>query len=184
MSGQIRVLHVEDVDAFADLGATMLERQDEQLPVSTVTDGTEGLVHLETETVDVAPSVETAWATVATGTVTLEAPIDWTVMADRRRLQQLFENLQRNAIEHGGESVTVTVDSLADGFYVADGGPDIPADGRGQVFEMEFSTSDEGTGLGLSIVKQIAEVHGWQIRIEESDSGGARFEIRGVTVVP
>jgi len=47
---------------------------------------------------------------------------------DRSRLRQLLENLLRNAVEHGGENVTVTVGNLPDGFYVADDGPGIPPD--------------------------------------------------------
>ncbi|ERH05385.1 MAG: hypothetical protein J07HN4v3_00982, partial [Halonotius sp. J07HN4] len=33
------------------------------------------------------------------------------------------------------------------------------------------------------IVKQIVEAHGWSITVSESDDGGARFDISGVTFV-
>ncbi len=38
----------------------------------------------------------------------------------------------------------------------------------------------ESTGFGLSIVYAIANAHGWNIAITESDRGGARFEFTDV----
>ena len=35
-----------------------------------------------------------------------------------------------------------------------------------------------GTGLGMYIVHGLARVHGGEVRIADSDSGGARLEIR------
>ena len=106
-----------------------------------------------------------------------------TVEADRSRLQQVFENLYRNAAEHSGESVTIRVGEMNGGFYVADTGPGIPESEREAVFEAGYSTNEEGTGFGLRIVKQIIEAHGWEIAVTESEQGGARFEITGVETV-
>lgn len=102
------------------------------------------------------------------------------ILADRSRLRQLLENLFRNAVEHGGDDVTVTVGELDHGFYVEDDGPGIPEEDREEVFETGYSTSDEGTGLGLCIVKEIIEAHDWEIRVIEGTDGGVRFEITGV----
>ena len=52
------------------------------------------------------------------------------VLAETSRLRTLFENRFRNAVEHGGGSVTVSVGELSDGFYVEDDGREIPADRR------------------------------------------------------
>ncbi|MDF9744871.1 PAS domain S-box protein [Natrinema salsiterrestre] len=67
------------------------------------------------------------------------------------------------------------------GFYVADSGLGLPDD-RESLFEFGYTTSPEGTGFGLAIVEQIAEAHGWEVSAGESRDGGARFEIRGVSV--
>jgi len=48
------------------------------------------------------------------------------------------------------------------------------------VFEAGYSTASEGTGFGLAIVADIAAVHGWDVSVTDSESGGARFEITGV----
>jgi len=85
------------------------------------------------------------------------------------------------AVENGG-GVTVTLGDIDDasGFYVADDGPGIPEDERNTVFEAGYSTASEGTGFGLAIVADIAAVHGWDVSVTDSESGGARFEITGV----
>jgi PAS domain S-box-containing protein len=134
----------------------------------------------DTHSVSLADVVETAWSAVETTDTELTIEEDLgTIEADESRLRELFENLFRNAIEHGGEDVTVRVGELANerGFFVEDGGPGIPADEREQVFDHGFSTSEEGTGFGLPIVRRIAEAHDWNTTVSEGESGGARFEI-------
>jgi len=69
---------------------------------------------------------------------------------------------------------------LENGFYVEDTGDGIPESERERVFETGYSTNHDGTGFGLGIVNQIVNAHGWQILATESESGGARFEIRDV----
>ena len=51
------------------------------------------------------------------------------------------------------------------------------------MFEPGHTTADDGTGFGLAIVERIAEAHDWSVSVTESDSGGARFEFRGVDFV-
>ena len=143
---------------------------------------------------DLSAVADAAWENVEADGASYDTEGDVTVAADRERLQQLLENLFRNAVEHGsashrpsdddaergGESVTIRVGPLEDGegFYVADDGPGIPEDERDSVFEHGYSTVDGGTGLGLAIVRRVAEAHDWTVSVGESESGGARFEIR------
>ncbi|WP_158854500.1 PAS domain-containing protein [Halorhabdus sp. CUG00001] len=120
-----------------------------------------------------------AWGYVDTDaaalTVREEAPV---VAGDPGRLTQLFENLFRNAVEHGGTDVQITVGSLADrpGFYVEDDGDGIPPDRRETVFDHGVTTNEGGTGFGLSIVEDIAHAHGWDVSVTDGTDGGARFE--------
>jgi len=133
-----------------------------------------------TDTAEIAiRSVATeAWGYVDTSTASLAVDDVPTVAGDSSRLTQLFENLFRNAVEHGGEAVTVTVGALeeADGFYVEDDGPGIPPEKREKVFEHGVTTNEGGTGFGLSIVNDIARAHGWSVRVTTGTDGGARFE--------
>ena len=133
----------------------------------------------DVEPIELGAVADRAWRSVDTRAATLELGDLGTAPADDERLQELFENLYRNAVEHGGDEVAVTVDSLDDGrgFYVADDGPGISEDERDIVFEHGFSTSKRGTGFGLSIVENIATAHGWDVSVAESAAGGARFEV-------
>ena len=87
---------------------------------------------------------------------------------------------RQGAGEGGGPAVTVTVGDCDGGVYVADDGPGVDEEIRDHVFEAGYSTSQDGTGFGLRIVAQIADAHGWDVRLSESTEGGARFEITGI----
>lgn len=134
----------------------------------------------DVELVSLAEVAEHSWQTVETCQATLDAEIPRVIEADQNRLQQLFENLYANAIKHGGQDVTVSVGAIDEGFYVADTGSGIPDGERDAIFEIGYSTDDDGTGVGLRIVERIAEAHGWDITVADSEHGGARFEITGV----
>jgi len=136
----------------------------------------------ETEIVSLGEIVKSCWEMVDVADAELVVTGELELNADRDRLQQLFENLFRNSVEHGGDDVTITVGPLAEttGFFVEDTGPGIPAANQNEIFQSGYTTSRQGTGFGLSIVKEIAEAHGWSIRVTTADSGGARFEVETV----
>jgi len=136
----------------------------------------------ERERIALTDIVSACWHNVETGDATITTDGQATLAADRSRMAQALENLFRNAIEHGGESVVITVGVLNTkrGFYVADDGPGIPEADREDVFDSGYTTNDDGTGFGLAIVSRICAAHGWDITATESENGGARVEITGV----
>lgn len=164
-----------------DAAVSALERMNEIIE-DTLTLAREGQVIEATTAVDLSELVQQSWHTVDPANATIELKDTVTIEADRERLRHVFENLFRNAVEHGGENVTVQIGLLEDrdGFYVADNGPGIDPDGREQVFDLGYTSASDGTGFGLAIVKRIVEAHGWEIDAGESDSGGARFEVSNV----
>ena len=117
---------------------------------------------------------------VAVGDASLEVTATGRVAASPSRLKRLLDNLFRNAMEHGGADVTVTLDRTDGGFAVADDGPGIPTGEREAVFDAGYSTAVDGNGLGLGIVREIAAAHGWDVGVSDGSAGGARFEITGV----
>jgi signal transduction histidine kinase len=150
--------------------------------------------------VNVAAVARSAWNTVDTEGASFRTECSIEVVADQGRLRELFENLFRNAIEHGSTSsrsrgddsvepsstgsrsktddgaaradsdLTVTVEATEDGFAVVDDGPGVPDDERGRVFESGYTSSESGTGFGLAIVRQIAEAHDWAIELAASEA--------------
>jgi signal transduction histidine kinase len=165
----------------------------------------EGTAVEEPEPVALDEVVAEAWAGVATGGASVVVETDATVQGNRRRLLHLFENLFRNAVEHGStnpasetyesgdgegatgqapangtdvDGLTVRVADLADGFLVEDDGAGIPTEDREAVFDAGFTSEPDGTGFGLNIVHEIADAHGWSVTVGEGAEGGARFEFR------
>ncbi|MEF8825459.1 MAG: PAS domain S-box protein [Halapricum sp.] len=169
--------HLDRIDDAIDRSQALID--------DLLTLAQEGERVTETEVVELPPAVEDCWHHVETAEATLAVETDRSIRADDGRLQQLFENLFRNSVEHGNTDVTVTIGDLPerDGFYVADDGPGIPPDEREDIFESGYSTAEEGTGFGLSIVEEIVHAHNWEIIVTDSDTGGARFEISGVEIV-
>jgi PAS domain S-box len=133
------------------------------------------------EAVDLEGVTEACWRHVETADATLAVDTDLRIYADHDRLEQLLENVFRNAVDHGGTDVSVSVGGSGEtGFFIADDGPGVPADRREQVFERGYSTADGGTGFGLAIVQEVAEAHGWSVTITDAESGGARVEVTAV----
>jgi len=143
----------------------------------------------EIEPVDVENLARLCWTAVSPSVGTLSVGEAGVISANPEHLERLFENLFRNAIEHGttadgepetdGGGITIRVGSLPDGFYVEDDGTGISPERREEVFEKGISGAG-GPGLGLPIVQEIARNHGWTVSVTESEEGGARFEFTGV----
>jgi len=143
----------------------------ERIVDDVLTVASDGRAVTETEPVELAGVARAAWGMVATDEATLDVRTAATVDADRSRLQRLFENLFRNAVEHVGPTVTVTVEDTPVGFVVGDDGPGIDAVDRETVFDPGFSTGTDGTGFGLYIVETIAEAHGWTVAVTDAGDG-------------
>jgi len=149
----------------------------EAIVEDTLTLARQGDTISETESVSLTNLVGKCWATVDTGEATIDIVDEMTFQADPDRLRHVFENLFRNAVEHGGSDVTVRVGCLNElGIYVEDNGSGIPVEKRDEVFEPGHSSAQGGTGFGLTIVKRIVEAHGWELSVADGTDGGARFE--------
>ncbi|WP_299266518.1 hybrid sensor histidine kinase/response regulator [Halorientalis sp.] len=152
---------------------------------------------VDLEPIELSTVARAAWEMAGDDHATLELDDAPTVQADESRLQQLLENLFRNAVEHSATSdrsqaqadstqhattdVTVSLgtttvvdgdDTQVVGLYVEDDGPGIPEDKQEKVFESGYSTAERGSGFGLAIVEQIARAHGWAVDI--ADPTGAQ----------
>jgi len=108
------------------------------------------------------------------------------VLADPKRLRQVFGNLLSNAIkftERG--SIRVELVEAENGFCISvrDTGPGIAPRDQARVFG-EFQQSGAlprrraGSGLGLSIAKYLTERHGGSISLESTKGEGSVFYVR------
>ena len=105
------------------------------------------------------------------------------VHVERQDLDEMLGNLIENAAKYGQGRVFVTVSREA-GYVeilVEDDGRGIPEAERVNVLERgaRLDTGKPGTGLGLAIVRDVAEIYGGTIALEESeDLGGLCARLR------
>jgi PAS domain S-box-containing protein len=156
----------------------------ESIIEDTLTLAREGETVGSMDTIQIIDLVGQCWNSVETAEAQLEIDDEFTIRGDRDRLRHVFENLFRNAVEHGGEDVTVRVGRTGDtGFYVEDDGQGISEDVGSDIFEAGHTSATGGTGFGLTIVRRIAEAHDWEVTITTGRYGGARFEFENVELV-
>ena len=115
--------------------------------------------------------------------VDIDGDEDAAVRVERQDLDELLGNLIENAAKYGGGSVFVTVrrDGQAVDIVVEDDGAGIPAADRDRLFDRgaRLDTSKPGTGLGLAIVRDVAEIYGGSVALDESeDLGGLAARLR------
>ncbi len=151
-----------------------------------------GTLPVSPEPVDVTVLVDDARSRFQSGggrsNLVIDIPPDLPrVLADRRRIVQVLNNLLSNAARHSNELSAIRVAAVRDGvhvaFSVADDGVGVPAERLPHLFR-KFSRLDGeergrengGSGLGLAICRGIVEAHGGRIRAESDGLGlGSRF---------
>ena len=99
------------------------------------------------------------------------------VRVERQDLDEMLGNLVENAAKYGHGRVFVTVEPAQEfvDIEIEDDGPGIPEADRGSLFTRGArldTTGKPGTGLGLAIVRDVAEIYGGSIRLEESEDLG------------
>jgi len=111
------------------------------------------------------------------------------VRVERQDLDEMLGNLVENAAKYGGGSVFVTIEQRGDFAVVLieDDGPGIPSDERVRIFDrgVRLDSGKPGTGLGLAIVRDVAEIYGGSVSLEESeDLGGLLVRLSLPAAVP
>lgn len=107
------------------------------------------------------------------------------VLADRRMIHSVIQNLITNAIKFTYEKgkVEITAQSLENVVIVnvIDSGVGIPDEFKGKIFQIDSQTTsrgtndEKGTGLGLIICKELIELNGGQISFASTENKGTTF---------
>ncbi|WP_407938160.1 sensor histidine kinase [Novosphingobium malaysiense] len=115
----------------------------------------------------------------------LDGNHDVSVALEKQDLEEILGNLIENAAKYGGGSVFVTVDAGDDPRYceiwVEDDGMGIPEADRVRIFDRgaRLDTEKPGTGLGLAIVRDVVEIYGGRVQLDESeDLGGLLVKLK------
>ncbi len=107
------------------------------------------------------------------------------VMIDRIQIQQVVQNLVRNAVDalvsFDGERCIVLTVVKKDGnrveIAVEDTGPGLAEEVKKQLFQPFVTTKPNGMGVGLSVCRNIVESHGGWICGEDREGGGTVFRV-------
>ncbi|MEO1543106.1 MAG: ATP-binding protein [Pseudomonadota bacterium] len=105
------------------------------------------------------------------------------VMIDRVQIQQVVQNLVRNAVDamqgqDGAREIRVELRTDQDQtveIVVDDTGPGLSPDVAEKLFQPFVTTKAEGMGVGLSVCRNIVEAHGGRIQGAKRAEGGSRF---------
>jgi signal transduction histidine kinase len=109
-------------------------------------------------------------------TVDLAGDKSASVRVERQDLDEMLGNLIENAAKYGGGRVFVTAKTTPEcvEIEVEDDGRGIPEEERQSIFDRgaRLDTGKPGTGLGLAIVRDVAQIYGGSISLEESEDLG------------
>ncbi len=165
----------------------MQELIDELLDVSRIESGN---LELSPEAIDVGRMVpelvEQLQVAVTTHRIScIGAAGGCTIQADRKRMEQVLQNLVGNAVKYSpkGTEVTVSLDVSATEcrISVTDRGIGIPPGELDRVFERYYRAGArkpvQGLGLGLYITRDIVERHGGKLHVQSVVGKGSVFTV-------
>ena len=152
-----------------------------------------GAIRLDLEPIDASELAREVAATLAMRAksaevaLTVDVPSPFTILADRRRLEQVLVNLVDNGIKFNKSGGTVRITGeVRDGhprLTVEDTGVGIPSDQLEQVFHRFFRVDKArsrelgGTGLGLAIVKHLMRLHEGRVAVASELGRGSAFTL-------
>ena len=105
---------------------------------------------------------------------------DLLIFADEGQMMLVFNNLIKNAIQAGANSIRITADLNTEDqtvIRVTNNGKPIPLRQIDEIFVPFYTTKPNGTGIGLSLSRQIMIKHHGDLRLEQSDENMTIFAL-------
>jgi PAS domain S-box-containing protein len=110
-----------------------------------------------------------------------EIPNNIDIRVDQNRIERVFINLIKNAIDAmpNGGIITIKCKQNKENaeIYFADTGTGIPDEVLPKLFNPLFTTKAQGMGFGLAICKRVVEAHGGTITVETARGKGTTFKV-------
>lgn len=162
---------IDDARTVADF---LNELQERLTTIVQIPSGGDEGIHL-----DIADLASDAWANPNfTNSSKLEIRGSPQIVGDPDATQQLLEHLLMNSIDHTDGDTTVHIGAVTNGFYIEDNGPGVDPEVREKIFKPGATTKPDCAGLGMTIVRQIADHHGWELKISAAEQlTGTRIEV-------
>jgi signal transduction histidine kinase len=157
--------------------ATTMRRQVDHHLARARAIGRRSSAHARAEVWPALESVERAVSRLYENvTIDLAGDKSASVRVERQDLDEMLGNLIENGAKYGGGRVFVTVKTTPECVEVEieDDGTGIPEAERVSIFDRgaRLDTGKPGTGLGLAIVRDVAQIYGGSITLEESEDLG------------
>ena len=98
---------------------------------------------------------------------------------DRAQMDQVLENLVKNAEEASGERAEIALERAPGGWtlFVRDRGPGMRGELLANALLPFYSTKERGSGLGLALCREIVEAHAGKIRLQNREGGGLEVAV-------
>ena len=113
--------------------------------------------------------------------VELQLPANATLPLEQGALMELLGNLLENAYRLCLHQVRISLQHVDEQLIlsVEDDGPGVPADQRARILRRgeRLDAQHPGQGIGLAVVKDIIDSYGGELRLDDSDLGGAAFRL-------
>lgn len=178
-------LHLSMQEPSKDNEAAKQDLMDMETMLNGYLDFARGLTGEDTISVEVQSYTQDVINRMDSNAITLQCETGFSVSLKPQSFERALKNLLSNALKYGTLCrVTLQKDDNNAYFIIEDDGPGIPEDRRGEAMQA-FQRLDtarnqniEGIGLGLAIVRDITQIHGGTLRLDESDLGGLKAIIR------
>lgn len=105
---------------------------------------------------------------------------DLLIYADESQIMQVFNNLIKNAIQAGANSIRINAELNSQDktvIYVINNGKPIPLRQIDEIFVPFYTTKPNGTGIGLSLSRQIMVKHNGTLNLVQSDKNNTIFAL-------
>jgi len=118
-------------------------------------------------------------------TADISLPDGICIPLDRQLVTRAFGNLFTNAIRYtkDGDSIRISAEKQEGSilFSIADTGSGIEEKDLAHIFDLFYrgtnSRREEGMGIGLSVVKNVMDIHGWNIDVDARPGFGTKFTV-------
>ena len=104
---------------------------------------------------------------------------------DPALFNRVLENLITNGLKFANSQLRIRLRADHNRFEltVEDDGPGVPDSDKQRILQpfvrLDDSRSSQGGGLGLAIVINLLDKHGFELKVQDSELGGAAFVVRG-----
>jgi PAS domain S-box-containing protein len=104
------------------------------------------------------------------------------VKADTDLVKQALLNIVLNGVQAMPEGGPLTIAAARSDdeamIEVRDHGPGIPAEIRGRIFNLYFTTKPSGSGIGLAMTYRVMQLHNGSVEYETAEGRGTTFRLR------